>query len=108
MEYYGYAGKTLFVDLSEGKIKTEPLDMDIAQKFIGGVGFTAYRAYHLLEPGVDAFSPTNPIILACGPLVGTMASGAVKTILMTKGASTGLIRKGAVGGSFGPMLKWAG
>lgn len=108
MQYYGYAGRSLFMDLTEEKSKVETLDMSLAEKFVGGEGFTAHRVYHLLTPGTDALSPANPIALACGALVGTLAPGATQTILMTKGAISGMIRKGAVGGAFGPMLKWAG
>ena len=36
--WYGYAGKVLKVDLTEGKVETEELDRKIAQKFMGGRG----------------------------------------------------------------------
>jgi len=108
MQHYGYTGQILHVDLTTGKSKVEKLDPEVAEKFIGGEGICAHSAYHLIKPGVDAFSPENPIILNAGPLVGTLATGAVQTMLMTKGATSGLVRKGAVGGSFGPMMKWAG
>jgi len=34
----GYAGSILHVDLTRGEIKSEPLDMELAKVFIGGVG----------------------------------------------------------------------
>jgi len=34
----GYCGKVLRVDLTTGAIRTEPLDLDVAKKFIGGRG----------------------------------------------------------------------
>ena len=108
MEFYGYAGKILHVDLTTGESVTVPLDLETADNFVGGEGICAESAYRLLKPEVDALSPENPIILNAGPLVGTLFPGAVQTILMTKGATSGIVRKGAVGGSFGPMMKWAG
>ncbi|MDY7037006.1 MAG: aldehyde ferredoxin oxidoreductase N-terminal domain-containing protein, partial [Thermodesulfobacteriota bacterium] len=41
----GYAGKILYVNLSTGEIKSEPLDMELARAFIGGVGLNNRLAY---------------------------------------------------------------
>ena len=108
MQLYGYAGKVLHVNLTTREFFTEPLNLEVARKFIGGEGLCAYSAYHLIKPEMDALSPENPIILYPGALVGTMVPGAVKTLLMTKGPHSGLVRKGAAGGFLGAMIKWAG
>ena len=41
MEYYGYAGKILRVDLTNSKIEEEPLDLDMARRFLGGMGLVS-------------------------------------------------------------------
>jgi len=39
MIQYGYAGKILRVNLSDGTFSDETLDNDFMKKYIGGVGF---------------------------------------------------------------------
>jgi aldehyde:ferredoxin oxidoreductase len=75
MEYYGYAGNILYVDLSSGRIRKEPLDISIAEKFIGGWGINYRLIWDLLKPGTDPLSPDNPIIIGAGPLIGTLCGG---------------------------------
>ncbi|MDY6880213.1 MAG: aldehyde ferredoxin oxidoreductase N-terminal domain-containing protein [Desulfatiglans sp.] len=108
MEYYGYAGRVLYVDLSSGKVNVEPLDMDMAKEFLGGFGVNNRLAYDNIEPGEDTLSPKNPVILGAGPLVGTMAPGAVRIMGATKFPLTGAVAWGAGSMSFGTQLKWAG
>jgi len=84
MEYYGYAGSILYVDLANGETRKEPLDLELAKKFVGGWGINFKLAYDLMKPGTDPFSPDNPIIIGVGPLVGTVAPGAAKVGATTK------------------------
>jgi len=87
MQYYGYAGKILYVDLTSGQTRTEPLDMEMAKKFIGGWGIGERLLYDILKPGTDPLSPDNPIIIGAGPLVGTLAPSTNKIQLITKSAT---------------------
>ncbi len=84
MKIGGYAGKILHVDLSEGRVEKEDLDLNIAEKFIGGIGTNIKLAYDLMKPGVDPLSPDNLLILGAGPLVGTYAPGATRIFATTK------------------------
>ena len=43
----GYAGKILFVDLSDGSTETEPLDDRWAKEYLGGWGINYRLAYDL-------------------------------------------------------------
>ena len=65
----GYAGYILHVNLTTGGIKKEPLDLDIARSFIGGLGVNSKLGYDLIKPGVDPLSPENVAIIGAGPLV---------------------------------------
>jgi aldehyde:ferredoxin oxidoreductase len=116
MQYYGYAGKILYVDLTSGKSKTEPLDMEMAKKFIGGCGVGERLLYDVLKPGTAPLSPNNPIIISAGPLVGTPAPASAKIQMLTKSTipankdqSRYFIPR-SCGGSrrFGTMMKRAG
>ncbi len=115
MTYYGYAGKILYIDLTSGKTRTEPLDMDMARKFIGGCGIGERLLCDILKPGTDPLSPDNPIIISAGPLIGTGVPGAAKIEMLTKSPASADKEKikhfipRASGGSrrFGNMMKRA-
>lgn len=116
MKNYGYAGKFLFVDLTSGKIREEPLDMDLAKRLVGGPGFGFHLLQEHLVPHRDPLSPENPIVVGLGPMGGTLTPGSGKCALTMKYP----IRAGrgeekfyvsnSMGGSrrFGMMLKNAG
>lgn len=116
MPYYGYAGKTLYVDLTTGEARTEPLDMEMAKKYIGGCGIGLRLLWDNLKPGTDPLSPDNPIILSAGTLTGTLVPSTSKMQMLTKSATPGSRGKPkyyvgiASGGSsrFGIMMKNAG
>ena len=108
MDHYGYAGGILYVNLSTGEIRTEPLDLRSTTRLLGGLGINYELAYDLITPGIDPLSPENPIILGTGLLVGTSAPGASKLFLTTKFPLNGAIATATAGGSLGHMLKWAG
>jgi len=84
MEYYGFAGKILYVDLTTGSIKKEPLDLGVARAFLGGGGIDLKLAYDLLAPGTDPLSPENPLIIGVSSLIGTIIPSAAKVTLVTK------------------------
>ena len=68
----GYMGKLLFVDLSTGEIKEEPLDDKMCRDFIGGYGIGARMLYSRQKAGVDPLGPENILGLLTGPFTGTM------------------------------------
>jgi len=114
MDYYGFAGRILKVDLTTGEIEKEPLDLDLSRKFLGGFGVGMKFLSDYLKQGIDPFSPENPIIISAGTLTGTLAPGTPKISMATKyptiANEDGRYFIGAsVGGSeFGVMLKNAG
>ena len=108
MTVYGYAGKILHVNLTTREIRSEPLDMEMAALFGGGVGINNRLAYEYIKPGTDAFSPDNAYIVGTGPFAGTPIPGAGKAFFTTKVPLSGAVGTGSGGGSFGAMLKFAG
>ncbi len=104
----GYAGKILNVDLSTGGITRQPLDMDLARKFIGGMGLAAKILYDEIGPQIDPLSPENIIIFSAGPLAGTEAPCSGRTEVTTKSPLTGTFGSGNAGGYWAPALKSAG
>jgi len=105
----GYAGSILRVNLTTGEIKKEPLDLEVARNFIGGMGINVKLAYDLIKPGIDPLSPENPIIIGVGPLVGTNIPGSSRVAAITKLPVNGAIGWGNGGGmNFGCMFKHSG
>jgi aldehyde:ferredoxin oxidoreductase len=108
MKVGGYAGQMLFIDLTNETIKKEPLDLDLARKFLGGFGLNCKLAWDLLDPGVDPYSPDNTIFMGMGPMVGTAAPVSSKHSVISKWPSTGTISTGTAGGDFGINVKLSG
>lgn len=107
MEFKGYAGAGLWVDLSTGNIRKEPLDLDLVRRFVGGSGFTNKLAYDLIPPGVDPLSPENFVVIGSGVLSGTLAPGCTKVMATTKLPINNAIGTPFAGG-FNHRLKYAG
>ncbi|HZK88166.1 MAG TPA: aldehyde ferredoxin oxidoreductase family protein, partial [Anaerovoracaceae bacterium] len=104
----GYQGKILRVDLSKGIIKVEPLDEEIAKKFIGGRGLATKLFVDEVSPLVDALSPENKLLIATGPLTGTPTPTGGRYMVVTKSPLTGTIASSNSGGYWGAELKFAG
>lgn len=84
MEYYGHAGNILHVDLSTRQIRKEPLDTNLARKFVGGPGVGLNLLLDILKPNIDPLSPENVLVFGTGPLLGTLVPGSGKCYLSTK------------------------
>nr|NIR13131.1 hypothetical protein [Desulfobacterales bacterium] len=108
MKAGGYAGRILHIDLTKEAIEKEPLNLDMAQKFLGGFGLNCRLAWDLLDPAVDPYSPDNMIFMGMGPMLGTPAPVSNKHSIMSKWPSTGTISPGTAGGTFGINVKRSG
>ena len=108
MSIPGYAGSILYVDLTSGTTRREPLDPEMVRTLIGGYGVNNKLAYDLMPQGVAPLSPENLIIIGAGPFAGTLVPGAAKTLATTRFPSNGSFATAAGGGSFAIMLKSAG
>jgi aldehyde:ferredoxin oxidoreductase len=104
----GFQGKILRVNLTSRKIIVEDLNEDWTKKFIGGRGYGTKIMYEEVDPKVDPLSEKNKVIIATGPLGGTLAPSSGRTMVITKGPLTGTIACSNVGGYFGPALKHTG
>ncbi len=105
---YGYNGKIIRVDLTNEKITTENIDEGIIKKFVGGTGFGAKYLYDEVPPGTLWDSPENKIILAVGPLSGSIVGGTGTIAIVTKGPMTNMAVDTQANGFFGAFLKLSG
>ncbi|MBK6358379.1 MAG: aldehyde ferredoxin oxidoreductase family protein [Comamonadaceae bacterium] len=103
-----WAGKILRVNLTTGTVKSEPLNMDWAQAYLGSRGLGTKYLVEEVDATVDPLSADNKIIWATGPLTGTMASTGGRYTVITKGPLTGAIACSNSGGYWGAEFKMAG
>jgi len=104
----GYCGKLLRVDLTAGRVATEPIDPELARKFVGGRGLGTYYLAREVDPGVDPLSPDNKLIIATGPLTGSSAPASGRYMVVTKSPLSGTVACSNSGGYWGVELKFAG
>jgi len=100
--------KILRVDLAKGTCTSEPLNMEWANLYLGQRGLASKYLSEEVDPKCDALGPDNKMIMATGPLTGTMASTSARYSVITKGPLTGAIACSNSGGFFGAELKFAG
>ena len=106
---HGYAGRVLRVDLTTGKTRVGKLNVDIAKKYIGGIGLGMKLWLDNSKPGVDPFSPKNPLVLALGPISGTMFPTAGNGhAFVSKSPATFGVGEAVAHGTFGSEMKRAG
>ncbi|PDM26469.1 aldehyde ferredoxin oxidoreductase [Candidatus Bathyarchaeota archaeon B24-2] len=115
----GFMGRILKVDLTAETIKSEPVDEEVAKKYLGGKGYATYLLYRYLKEykrkgispaDIDPLGPENVLIFATGPgtgIPGFPSSGRYH-VMALKSPLTGSIGSGNSGGEWGPFLKFAG
>ncbi len=91
-----------------GSATVEPLNMDWAERYIGGKGLLLRYMWDNVPAGIDPWSPDNPVILVTGPFAGTNVSTASRLVVGAKSPVTGTLDDSYVGGSFAPEMKFAG
>ncbi len=105
----GYAGRTLYVDLSANAFEVKPVTDYMKQTFTGGKGFDLYLMWHAIDGPIAWDDPANELCISAGPLGGSPAySGTSKCIVTGISPTTGSVMDSNVGGHFGPLLKFSG
>jgi len=105
---FGWKGKILRIDISQGKYSVEDMPFDLARDYIGGRGMGVKILFDEINPRIDPLSPENKLIFATGPLTGTGAPAGGRFIVVSKSPLTGGIANSCCGGYFGANLKYAG
>jgi aldehyde:ferredoxin oxidoreductase len=105
---YGYTGKILRVNLTDGTWKTEDLDLEMAKKFIGGRGLGTKMMMDEVDPKVDPLSPENKMFVVTGPMTGNPVATSGRYMVVTKSPLSNTIASSNSGGKWGAELKFAG
>jgi len=82
-----WAGKILRVNLTNGTIASEPLNMHWARQYLGSRGLATKYLVEEIDPKVEPLAAENKIIWSTGPLTGTMASTGGRYTVVTMSRS---------------------
>jgi aldehyde:ferredoxin oxidoreductase len=105
---FGWHGRLLRVNLTEGTIWEEPIAEEEARKYIGGRGLAIKYLMEGMDPNADPLSPENLLIMATGPLTSTPAPTGNRYMVVTKSPLTGALSNSNSGGVFPTMMKRSG
>jgi aldehyde:ferredoxin oxidoreductase len=106
---YGWTGNILRVDLTSNRLSTVDTT-NYALKFIGGKGLMHRLAWEEIPRGTGAFDPENRLMIAAGPLTGTLSptSGRAEVAGVAPQCFPEMYSHSGFGGWFGATLKYAG
>ncbi len=108
LNFGGYAGKFLRVDLTFERLLDVVFDEETLRRYIGGTGIGTKILYDEIPPKACWSDPVNRITIASGPLGGTIIPGSGTISLVTKGALTNGATSVQANGLFGAYLKFSG
>jgi aldehyde:ferredoxin oxidoreductase len=105
----GYAGRTLYINLSTNSISSKPVSEEMRRCFTGGKGFCLWLLWNAIVPETEWNDLDNEIVFASGPISGiTTYPGSGKVTAVTLSPLTHSVVDSNGGGYFGPYLKFAG
>lgn len=106
---FGYAGKILIADLSQGAL-ADTATIDYADRFVGGRGIAAKIYWDEVPPAGEPFDPENRLIFVNGPLAGFTGLAGSRWQICGKSPATNptSFSYANLGGSWGAYLKFAG
>jgi len=103
-----YQGTILWVDLSRGTVEGRTFSESLQRAYLGGRALAARLLYDLVPPQADPLGPENVVVVATGPITGTLAPASGRFTVAAVSPKTGLIGYANSGGHFGPEMKLAG
>ncbi|MBI4295133.1 MAG: hypothetical protein HY669_03090 [Chloroflexi bacterium] len=94
--------------MSRGEVERKQTDPKLVEMYLGGKGIATRLLWDRVPPGVEPFSPDNPLIIAAGLLTGTMVPGANRACIVYKSPVTDSHTYSNVGGFWAAEMKHAG
>jgi aldehyde:ferredoxin oxidoreductase len=105
---FGYNGKRLIVDLSEGNVTIEKPEESWYRTYLGGMGSVGYHLLDKIEPGTDSLDSGIILVMSTGVITGAPFSGSGRNAVGAKSPITGAFGEADAGGFWGAELKHAG
>ena len=106
----GYFGRILHVDMSGSSSRTEAIDDEFIETYIGGRGFAVKLLWDNFQKHnqIDPLGPENMLVVAAGPLTGVYLPSSGKNSFASISPATGVFGDSSMGGNFGVELRQAG
>src|SRR5262245_18760088 len=105
---FGYHGRYLRIDLTQGSAQWMPLPEEVLRRFLGGVGLATYLMHRECPAGVDPLAPEAPLIFCLSPLVGTPLTTSAKFAVVAKSPLTNRLNDALSSSHFAIAAKKAG
>jgi len=105
---YGYNGKILHVDLTNGTLEVETPEEAFYRKYMGGSAMGMHYILRDMPTGADPLGPENVLTLFTGVSTGAAISGQSRVNANAKSPLSGGIGDAQGGGFFPAELKFAG
>ncbi|MFW9991374.1 MAG: aldehyde ferredoxin oxidoreductase family protein [Candidatus Odinarchaeota archaeon] len=105
---YGYMGKILRINLTNGTIKEEIPDEETLKLYLGGAGLATKYLFEEVPKGVDPLGPENKLIFMTGPLTGTPSPSTGRYSVVAKSPLTGIWGQANSAGFWGRDFKRSG
>jgi len=104
----GYMGKNIRVNLTEGKVAVEDLDLAAARCFLGGSGLAAKVIMDEMSPSVEPLGSENKLLFFTGPLTGTRYPTTGRYEIASKSPLTGIWLDASSAGDWAAFFKKTG
>src|SRR5438552_1230415 len=105
---FGYHGRYLRIDLTEGSSSWMSLPEEVLRRFVGGVGLATYLIHRECPAGADPLAPESPLIFVLSPLVGTPLTTSAKFAVVAKSPLTERLNDALSSSHFALAAKRAG
>ena len=105
---FGYMGKILRIDLTNGKITEEFPDENTLKMYLGGAGLATKYLFDEVKKGIDPLGPENKLIYMTGPLTGTVSPSTGRYSVVAKSPLTGAWGQANSAGFWGRDFKRSG
>ncbi len=105
---YGWNGKLLRVDLTEGAVRWEEIPLEELKGYVGARGLGIRYLLAEVDPAGDPLGPENRLVFSTGPLTGTRGAPGGRYVVTNPSPPTGGFPRSNSGGFFPAALKKAG
>jgi len=104
---FGWMGKIIKIDISNGKQETIKITNELRRKYLGGRGLGVKLYSDMCSSQIEPLSPENALIFLTGPLTGIIPT-AGRYQVISRSPLTNTICDSSSGGVFGNQLKKTG
>ncbi|MEN8235858.1 MAG: aldehyde ferredoxin oxidoreductase family protein [Actinomycetota bacterium] len=107
-EMFGYAGKILHVDLTNGTLEVEEPPEELYRTYLGGSALGLHYLLKNTPAGADPYGPENTLAFMLSGITGAPIAGQSRCTVVGKSPLTGGIGDSQAGGFWPAELKFAG